>query len=126
VDLSRLLRHPFAVQHVTQDGPPDERGDPTEQTTYTVCKGYRWQTSADERTGAADIAVGRDVVALERSIDGQLDEGDRIFDDVELDGDGAYVEGSGTPYDVDGPPWRARDPRTDRVEYILAKLVRSS
>ena len=126
MDLSRLLRQPIIVEHVTQDGAPDEMGDPTEVRTYTRFLGWVWQTNASEQTANGVVAVESWQLALERSARGQLDTGDRIIPNGTLDEDGQLVPGSGDdPFDVDGPPWEARNPRTQLIEYVSAQLVRS-
>jgi len=126
VDLSRLLRQRIVVEHVTQDGPPDEMGDPEERTTRTAFLGYVWQTQAAEDT--ANTATAREdwQLALERSARGQIDAGDRILVDATIDEDGEIVTAPSAAFDVDGPPWPALNPRTQLVEYVQARLVRSS
>lgn len=126
MDLSRVLRQPIIVEHVTQTGPPDPMGDPTEERTWTRFLGYVWQTTADEAT--ANTATTREEwrVALERSAAGQIDAGDRIIDGGELDDDGEPVADVGETFDVAGPPWPTRNPRTLLVEYVQARLERSA
>ena len=126
MDLSRLLRQPIIVEHTTQDGPPDEMGDPTEEVTYSRFLGYVWQTQADETTANAHIEREDWQLALERSAAGQIDGGDRIIAGGALDEDGELVPGVGERFDLAGPPWQALNPRTQLVEYVQAKLVRSS
>ena len=124
MDPSRLLRQPIIVEHVTQTGAPDEMGDPTEVRTWTRYLGWVWQTSASETTGNGVVAVERWDLALERAAVGNLDTGDRIIPNGVLDVDDNLVPG-GDSFDVDGPPWEARNPRTQLVEYVQARLVRS-
>lgn len=126
MDLSRLLRQRIVVEHVEQDGTPDEMGDPTETTTRTAFLGYVWQTQADEES--ANTATAREdwQLVLERSARGQLDAGDRIYVDASLDELGELVPGYSAAFDVSGPPWPALNPRTQLVEYVQARLVRSS
>lgn len=125
MDLSRVLRQPIIVEHVTQDGPPDEMGDPTEVLTYTRYLGWVWQTSVSEQTANGVVAVEDWRMALERTASGTVATGDRVIPNGLLD-DGVLVPGSGgEPFDVDGPPWDALNPRTQLVEFVQAKLVRS-
>ena len=126
MDLSRLLRQPIIVEHTTQDGPPDEMGDPTEETTWTCFLGYVWQTTASERTANGQIETEQWQLAIERSAAGQLDAGDRIIAGGELDNLGELVPNVGEPFNVAGPPWPALNPRTQLVEYVTAKLDRSA
>lgn len=126
MDLSRLLRQPIIVEHVTQGGPPDEMGDPTEETTRTRFLGYVWQTSVNEITGNQQVASEQWQLAIERSAAGQLAAGDRITADGQLDELGELVPNVGQAFEVAGPPWPALNPRTQLVEYVTAKLERSS
>lgn len=126
MDLSRLLKQPIIVEHTTQDGPPDEMGDPTEETTRTRFLGYVWQTQADETTANAHIEREDWQLAIERSAAGNIDAGDRIYADGQLDVLGDYVPGTGEAFNVAGPPWPALNPRTQLVEYVQARLDRSA
>lgn len=126
MDLSRLLKQPIIVEHTTQDGPPDEMGDPTEETTWTRFLGYVWQTSANELTGNQQVETEQWSLAIERRAAGQLDAGDRIIADGQLDNLGALVPDVGQAFDVAGPPWPALNPRTQLVEYVQARLERSA
>jgi hypothetical protein len=127
MDLTRVLRQPIIVEHVTQDGPPDEFGDPTEERTWTRFLGYVWQTTVpNERTANASLASEEWELALERAASGNVDAGDRIVASGELDEDGELVPNVGEPFDLAGPPWPALNPRTQLLEYVHARLVRSS
>lgn len=113
MDLSRLLRQTITVEHVTADGPPDGMGDPTEEVTTSSFLGWLWQTTVPtDSTANTSVSTEQWEVALDRSAAGQLDAGDTIVAD-------------GLRFDVDGPPWSARNPRTQVVEYVHARLVRS-
>lgn len=110
---ARRMIHTITVVSVTQDGPPDEMGDPTTETTETeyVRGGYIWQTSRDDRTANANTQVEEWRGILRR--------------DVVVDGtDRLIVEGQ--TFELDGPPWPARNPRTDRVEFLEVTLRRTT
>lgn len=126
MDLTRVLRQPIIVEHVTQDGPPDPMGDPTEEITWTRFLGYVWQTAARDETANRDTATEDWQLALERSASGQLRAGDRIIAGGELDDEGDLVPNVGEIFAVDGPPWNALNPRTQLVEYVHARIYRSS
>lgn len=126
MDLSRLLKQPIIVEHTTQDGPPDEMGDPTEQTSWTRFLGYVWQTSANELTANQQVELEQNQLAIERRAAGQLDAGDRIIAGGQLDGSGDLVPNVGEAFNVAGPPWPVLNPRTQLVEYLIAKLDRSA
>ena len=126
MDLSRLLRQPIIVEHTTQGGPPDEMGDPTEETTWTRFLGYVGQTGANELTGNQQVETEEWRMAIERSAAGQLAAGVRIIADGQLDGSGGLVPNVGQAFNVAGPPWPVLNPRTQLVEYVTARLDRSA
>lgn len=101
-------------------------GDPTELRTYSRFLGWVWQVQAGEKTANGTVAVEGWQLALERSASGNIATGDRVIPNGLLDDDGELVPGSGgEPFDVDGPPWAALNPRTQLVEFVQASLVRS-
>lgn len=124
MDLSRLLRQPIVIEHTTQDGPPDGMGDPTELTTWSTFLGYVWQTTETERTAGGQVEREEWRLALQPAAAGQIDAGDRIIANGSVDSAGALLPG-GEAFDVAGPPWPARNPRTQRIEFVTAKLERS-
>lgn len=125
MDLSRVLRETILVEHVTQSGPPDAMGDPTEESTWSSYRGWVWQTSTTERTANGQIETESWQLALERSAAGQIDAGDRIVAGGTLAA-GLPVAGVGELFDVAGPPWPVLHPRTLLTEYVIAKLERSA
>lgn len=125
MDLSRLLRQPIVVEHVDQDGAPDEMGDPTEVKTYTARRGWVWQTQADELTANTQVERTEFGLALERSAAGTVLSGDRILVDAILDDDGLPA-GTTATFDVDGPPWNVLNPRTQLLEFVQARIYRST
>jgi len=100
-------------------------GDPTEESTWSLHLGYVWQENASDDTANAEISVDQSRLALARSAAGVLAAGDRIYVGGTLTA-GVYVPGSGERFDIDGPPWDARNPRTQLIEYVQARLVRST
>lgn len=126
MDLRRLLRQWIVIEHVEQTGPPDDMGDPTELRTYSRVRGYVWQTNATEVTANTQVERETWHVALHRSAAGTVAAHDRIIQDGELSALGALVPNVGEIFEVAGPPWIARNPRTDAVEYVQARLERSS
>lgn len=113
MDPSRLLRSSITVEHRVADGPPDEMGDPTDEVTTTTFLGYVWQTTVNEETSNTEVATEEWGLALERRAAGLIDSGDTVV-------------AEGITFEVHGPPWPARNPRTQLVEYVQAKLVRST
>jgi hypothetical protein len=108
----RLFPSDVTVHRVTQDGPPDEMGDPTEQTISTEHPraGSVWQVQRSEETANTDVQLEqwRGVLRRDLVVDGT----DRI-------------EVEGITFELDGPPWPARNPRTGRVEFLEVTLRRS-
>ncbi len=119
-----MLTQRITVQRVTQDGTADEFGDPTEQTTYATYNGYVWQTSATEQTDRGQIEREGWQLMIDPGAAGALSAGDRIFVDATLDGDGAPT--GGIPFELTGPPWPAKNPRTKLTEFVRAPLGRSA
>lgn len=113
MDPSRLIRSSITVEHRVATGPPDEMGDPTDVVTTSTFLGYVWQTTVAEETSNAETTREEWGLALERAAAGQIDAGDTVVAD-------------GITFEVYGPPWPARNPRTQLVEYVQAKLVRST
>lgn len=111
----RLIRQDITVRRVTRTGAPDEMGDPTEEVTETVYPraGYAWQTSRDDRTSNQDLQVEEWRCVLHRRLEGLIDGTDRLV-----------IEG--IEFELDGPPWPARNPRTSRIEFLEATIRRTS
>jgi hypothetical protein len=123
MDAGRLLNQTILVESVTQGGPPDDMGDPTEESTWATFKGYVWQTSSSEIGGGGVIVTDQREVVLHKSAAGVLAAGGRIVEG------GALVDDApvgGTEYEVEGDPWTAVNPRTTKVEFVHARLRRSS
>lgn len=121
----RLLNHTILIEAVTQDGPPDGMGDPTELSTWSSFPGYVWQTSTSE-VGANGVVVTEQwELALHRSAADTVHHGDRIIANGTLT-DGEPVVGVGEQYEIEGEPWVARNPRTKAIEYVHARLRRST
>lgn len=112
---ARLLVQDVTVVSVTQTGDPDEMGDPTEETTSTTYRraGYAWQTSRDDRTINANTQVEEWRAVLHRRLLGLVDGTDRL-------------EIEGIEFELDGPPWPARNPRTSRIEFLEVTLRRTA
>lgn len=114
MNVARLLRLPVVVIRTSSTGPADAFGDPTEQTTERTFRGWLWQDNrADVDTKNRHVASEQWSLALDRSADGNIGAGDRV-----------RVHTS--TFEVDGPPWPALNPRTTRVEYVLATVRRTS
>ena len=123
MDAARLLKHTVLIEAVTQDGPPDAMGDPTEESTWSSFAGYVWQTSTSELGGNGVIVTEQWELALHRTAADAIHHGDRII------AHGTLVDGEpvgGETYEVEGEPWVARNPRTKAIEYVHARLRRSS
>jgi len=111
----RLFPSAITVHNVTQDGPPDEMGDPTEETTDTTYAraGSVWQVQRSDETGNTDVQSEEWKGALRRDLAAVVSGGDRI-------------EVEGMTFEVEGPPWPARNPRTGRIEFLELTLRRTT
>ncbi len=111
--VSRLLPSTATLLAITQDGPPDDMGDPTERVSETAkFRCYAWQTRASDETANTDIQDQEWRLVLERKAFGKVNGTDRIrIDDV-----------PNVTFEIDGPPWPARNPRTRRLELIECRL----
>ena len=110
----RLFPSSVTVHRVTQDGPPDEMGDPTEvvvSTTYARAASV-WQTSRSDRTANTDLQVEEWRGALRRDLAGLVSGSDRL-------------EVEGQTFEMEGPPWPARNPRTGAIELLEVTLRRT-
>ena len=113
MNVGRLLRHPVTVERVAATGAADAFGDPTLETTQARYRGWLWQEQrGDLDTAGRDLSFEQWKVALDPSAAGQIAAGDRVIFD-------------GITYEVEGPPWSATNPRTQRVEYVEATLRRT-
>lgn len=113
MNVAHLLRLDYTIEQIAQTGPPDEMGDPTEESTTATFKGYAWQSRREDETSNTAVAFEEWRLALHRSAAGQVDAGDR----VEIDG---------ITFEVYGPPWIARNARTTAIEYVELTLRRTS
>jgi hypothetical protein len=111
----RLFPSSITVHRVTQDGPPDEMGDPTEETVDTTYAraGSVWQVQRRDETGNTDVQYEEWKGALRRDLVDVVAGGDRIT-----------VEGE--TFELEGPPWPARNPRTGRIEFLEVTLRRTT
>lgn len=107
---ARLMTLDVTIVHVTSAGAADDYGDPTEQTTETTVKGEKQQTGSDERTRDANIGVDTEDLYLAPTA--TIDAGDR-------------VRIAGTTYELIGPPWTVRHPRTGETTHIEARIRRT-
>lgn len=113
MNVNRFLVQTVTIVHTTHDGPPDEMGDPTEETTTTTHTraGYAWQVSRSDRTANESVQVEEWRAVLRR--------------DLVVDGtDRLVIEG--ITFELDGPPWPARHARTGRVEFLEVTMRRTS
>lgn len=120
MDPTRLFTRTATITHVEPDDDnPDEYGNPGEATTVTTAPCELQQVTRSEDT----------VASAQQSEDWALfvdpmgeDEGGYLIE-VELEGSDR-VEVDGITYEVVGPPWQARNPRTQVVTHIEARLRR--
>lgn len=107
--LAALLNLPCTITRRTQNGAADGYGNPTETTTVTttVCElqqQFAGEDVTDSNVQSSDFLL---VLPAGTGIDG----GDKVTID-------------GSDYEVDGPPWSARNPRTGVVSHVQCRVVR--
>lgn len=108
---ARLMTLDVTIVHVTQTGAADEYGNPTEQTTETTVKGERQQVGADEQNRDANVAADTEALFLVPTA--TVDAGDR-------------VRIAGATFEVIGPPWTVRHPRSGETTHIEARIRRTA
>lgn len=112
---TRLFTRTIYITHVTPDtATPDEYGNPGETVTTTTALGELQQASRAENTTDGDRQSENDVLLIEPTA--TLTGSDRINLDT----------ANGDAYEVKGPPWRARNPRTADVSHIEATVRRAT
>lgn len=124
MDPTHLMTIPCTIHHVTQDGPADEYGNPTEQVTDTDSVCWMHQKARDDTAGTQN-AADRD--ALQST---QIEQWEAYFPPADtLTGNDRVTIPSfdeDNPFQVVGPPWRAHNPRLGRVVFIEATLERTT
>lgn len=111
MNVAHLLTSTATVTVVADTGSPDAFGDPTPTTSTQTFACWLSQTQRSEATANADVQHETWVLYLEVAAAGV--EG---FDRVTVDG---------ITYELDGPPWPARNPRTRLVTHVECTLRRS-
>lgn len=109
--ISSLLNRVCTLVYRTEDGTPDAFGNPTIDITAVAAVCEVQQRQRDERTVAGEVATTYWAVYLPA---------DTTVDDL------AAVIVDGDVYELLGPPWPARNPRTQTVSHVEATAVRSA
>jgi len=111
VNPSRLMTNTATITHVAANpASPDEYGNPGESTTTTTALCELQQKERDEEQ--TDSHVQGETWNLYLVPTATIDGGDRVeVDDV--------------TYEVIGPPWRARHPRSGEITHIEATVRRA-
>lgn len=118
MDPTRLFTLTATITHVEADpSDPDEYGNPGETTTETTTACELQQVQRSENT--IDSAAQSEDWVLFLDPIGE-DEGGYLVE-VELEGSDRVVV-SGLAYEVIGPPWPARNPRTGVITHIEARV----
>lgn len=122
---ANLMSRTCTITHrvIGDDPDVDEYNNPQPtETTYTAACELQ-QFANEERTVDADLQRGDWNLFVAPTCTSS--------DGVTVDTDGVLT-GSDTvtiddvPYEVDGPPWPARNPRTQTVTHLQAKLRRTA
>lgn len=109
--ITTLLNRVCTLVYRTEDGTPDAFGNPTIDivSLQSVCE--LQQRQRDDRTVAGEVTTTSWAVYLPAATD---------LDDL------AAVIVDGYVYELDGPPWAARNPRTQTVSHVEATAVRAA
>lgn len=111
MDITRLLTLTATITHVAQTGAVDTYGNPTEQTSTSTAAAELQQTARDEQD--RDANIGEQTWLLLLAPTATIDATDR-------------VTVSGVTYEVVGPPWLARNPRTGANSHIEATVRKAA
>lgn len=102
----RLLNDLVLVTRRTAGGSLDEYGNPTTvETTIGPYNGYAWLLSADERTSDANLQSEEWKVVLGSAAADRVHGADQV------------TVGSAV-FEVIGPPWTVKNPRTGAVSHV--------
>lgn len=122
MDPTRLMTRTATITHVEPDPDnPDDYGNPGEEVTTTTAACELQQVVRTEDT--VDTARQTEDWALFLAPTGE-DEGGYLVE-TELEGSDR-VEIDDQAYEVIGPPWQVRNPRTAVVTHIEARVRRVS
>lgn len=105
-----LMSRTCTITHRTTGTDRDEYNNPVPSETTTTVLGELQQSTGSERTVDADLQRGEWVLFL--------------VPDAVIDG-GDVVTIDGDEYEVNGPPWACRHPRTGELTHIEARLFRT-
>lgn len=97
----------------------DIYGNPVETESVAKVRCFVYQTKRSEI-----VISGRSASANGADIDEETFTG--FFPAGTVLGAGDAVMVSGYTYEVQGPPWNATNPRTNRAAYVMASLHRTS
>jgi hypothetical protein len=115
VDVTRLLSLTGTVVAVTDTGEPDEYGDPTTETTEATVA--YWMTRRGGASNQAEKVGG----------DGDWQDGEfqlYLPPDTTITGRDRFRDCDGVTYEVAGPTFTHRNPRTTTAAYVSATLRR--
>ena len=120
MDPTHLFTQVATITHVDPDSAsPDAYGNPGEATTITYADCEIQQAQRNEDTADRDTQAEDWVLFLAPTGE---DEGGYLIE-TELEGSDR-VEVDEIAYEVIGPPWQVRNPRTEVVTHIEARLRR--
>lgn len=126
MDPRNLLTTLIVVAHHTPTGPPDGMGDPTDDITYTATLGFIWQEQRRDTTDNTAVEFEQWRGALRSEMLGLVSADDTLIENGTLDDDDELVPGSGSAeFVVYGPPWDARNPRTQERPFVELTLRRT-
>lgn len=111
MDPTHLMTQSGTLERVTQSGPPDEYGNPTDVVVSSTVACLVQQTVRDDETGLTNVEseTGR----LFLPVGTVADTNDRITI-------------AGVTYQLAGPPWPVWNPRLQATSHIEATVRRAA
>lgn len=109
MSLASLLNLTCTITRRTQAGAADRYNTPGQSTTTTTTVCELQQTSADENVTDRDAQASDFLLILPAGT--AIDGGDKVT-----------IEG--VEYEVAGPPWAARNPRTQSASHVECRVIR--
>lgn len=111
MNVEHLLTSTARITTVTDTGPPDQFGDPTQATVTRTFRCWLSQSQRAEQTVGTDLQLDTWWLYLEAAAAAVTG-----YDRATVDG---------IVFELDGPPWPALNPRTRQVTHVECTVKRS-
>lgn len=125
MDPRHLMQTPIVLEHRRATGvAEDDMGDPIPVVTYTATKGWIWQDQRREQTTGTAVDFEQWRGALPADVIGAIRSNDVLHEGATLTDEGELVAGTAV-FEVYGPPYEARNPRTGGRPFVEVTLRRT-